>query len=59
MYLYRKPPQNLADLVERARENMSDVCTDLVVRREHVLEDALRTVKRFSFDANSDLQVSM
>ena len=52
-----KHPDSIGDLVKQLDVKVKDEELVLTVRRDHVLEDALRGVKRSTFDPLKTLRV--
>ena len=58
-YLFAHFSTSLADVVRELRKQIkSDEC-EIVVRRAHVLEDALKRAGRMSFDPTHSIVVSL
>ena len=53
------PPESLADLVKLAQQGLSGDISEVIVRRGHVLEDALRSMRRSTFNAKNELHVRL
>ena len=53
------PPQSLLELVKSLSAKVSTENETVTVRRGHVLEDALRTIRRKSFSVTKTIVVSV
>ena len=51
-------PASLCDVVRMLSQNVQPEVVEIPLRRGHVLEDALRSVRRSCFSANNTLNVS-
>ena len=50
--------RSIVEVVERLQSNTSESTFEIVLRRSHVLEDALRKMERIVFDPRKKLSVS-